>query len=71
MLDVFIMKNKLPETQEILSLLCLPRSSLAHAIVVSSGSLNFRYINQPGHAPREATRVTKESQNYICTPLAI
>lgn len=71
MLYVFIIKDKLPETQEILSLLYLPRSSLAHTTEVSSGSLHFRYVNQPGYAPREATRVTKESRSHICIPLAI
>lgn len=56
MLYVFIIKDKLPETQEILSLLYLPRSSLAHTTEVNSGSLHFRYVNQPEYAPREAIR---------------
>lgn len=71
MLYVFIIKDKLPETQEILSLLYLPRSSLAQTTEVSSGSLHFRYVNQPEYAPREAIRVTKESRSHICIPLAI
>lgn len=37
MLYIFIIKGKLPETQEILSLLYLPRSSLAHTTEVISG----------------------------------
>lgn len=70
MLYVLIIKNKLPETQEISLLLHLSRSALAHNIVVSFGSLNFRIINQLGHAPKEATRVIRKVRT-ICILLAI